>query len=375
MGGLERLVAGLPLLTFAFVLALGLVFYAERRLAFDVSLGGDLSYESRLAFGAISRDLAIGAGEFWRLGLAPLLHGCASHLIGNCVALTLVGMQIEPMVGPQRLAAIFVLSALGGEAGSLIGNPPNEASLGASGAIMGVIAASFVMSFSARSSDESRRMRRRALLFGVPAIAPLFLVGQGDAEAARSGVDYYAHFGGALVGGIVAFALAQAWNREFFRPPHKRLAGSAAAIALAASLLCAAMASGRYAQYQADARQFIPMAELGENFLDGANRAPEFQSQYPQDPLTPLFVAMYDLKHERADAAEAHLRAAMTAPTPLRPVAEPFVHDTARAFLAELLAYEKRRSEALDLAKPLCATSAPAGLRLLVNKRGLCQTT
>jgi rhomboid protease GluP len=97
-------------------------------------------------------------------------------------------------------------------AGSMIGNPSYVTTVGASGAITGLIAAAFVMSFHSRTdSEDAAKMRRRALFFGVPALLPLFLGVQGH-------TDYHAHLGGTLVGAAVALALAFAWDGTSFRP-------------------------------------------------------------------------------------------------------------------------------------------------------------
>jgi membrane associated rhomboid family serine protease len=133
-------------------------------------------------------------------------------LIGNCVAMALVGFLLEPIIGRGWFGLIFAASALGGMAGSMSGNPSWVTTVGASGAITGLIAAAFVMSFHGRAdAEDAAKLRRRALFFGVPALLPLFLGVQGH-------TDYHAHLGGALVGAAVALALAFAWDGTSFRP-------------------------------------------------------------------------------------------------------------------------------------------------------------
>ena len=370
--GMERLLAGVPMFTVALAAFLGLVFYIELRLAFDVGSGGEISRETSLALGAVSRNLALGQGQLWRLGLAPLLHGSNSHLIGNTIALVLIGIQLEPIIGRGWFAGIFALSAFGGEAGSLFGNAASLPTLGASGAITGVIAAAFAFSFSADTAEESARMRRRALFFGVPALLPLFLAGHDSPIGSTGGTDYYAHLGGALTGGGVAFVLDQAWDRVYFRPPLAHFGGFFALFALGFSLLSAGLASRCYGEYQTQARQFIPLAAVEGDFAASANRAPEFELKYPHDPLTPLFVAVHDLKLQRVGEAETVLRAAMEAHTPLRPEAEPQIQGLARAFLAVVLKAERRSWEARDAAAPLCKPGAPAKPHEMVAKAKLC---
>src|SRR5258708_6907836 len=153
----NRLIADIPFLTAGLILFLVLIFGVETRLAFDIGKDGNVSVRSLIAFGAISRDLVVGSGQWWRIGLAPLLHASASHLIGNCVALAFAGFRLEPLIGRGWFAFIFVVSALGGVAGSLYGNAPGLPSVGTSGAITRLIAAFFVPRFNHPAAPDEQR--------------------------------------------------------------------------------------------------------------------------------------------------------------------------------------------------------------------------
>jgi len=92
---LERnFIADLPLLTVGLIVLLMLIYGAEKGLAFDIGKDGQLSIQSLIAFGAVSYDLTIGSGQWWRIGLAPLLHASTWHLVGNCFALFCVGLRL-----------------------------------------------------------------------------------------------------------------------------------------------------------------------------------------------------------------------------------------------------------------------------------------
>ena len=171
--GEKSLLDSLPIMTVTLILFLFCIYGLERRWAFDIGRGGTISLESLIAFGGASYDRVVGAGEYWRLFLAPLLHGSSAHVVGNCVALFFVGLRLERMIGRAWLAAIFVISALGGEVGSLCGNPHAIVTVGASGAITGLIGALFVVSFDVADPVLQRRMLWTAARLGVPALAPL----------------------------------------------------------------------------------------------------------------------------------------------------------------------------------------------------------
>lgn len=345
----DRLFGALPVMTFGIAALLILIFQIQIRFAFDFGGGYKMSPESLLAFGAASRDLVFGSGEVWRVGLAPLLHASLEHLIGNCVALLLVGVLLEPMIGRGWFAAIFALSALGAIAASLHGNPPNIHTVGASGAISGLIGAAFVMSFSAESPEIRRRMLRRVVFFGGPAVLPLFFGSSG------SGADYYAHVGGAIVGCAMAFGLEQIWDRDDARPPYNVAAARVAMASLCIPLICAGAASRHYDQYQSIAAKFIPLAEFDGGTKTLVGRAPQLAMKYTQDPMSQVLLAAYDADHGAAWEAEPALRRALTVSSPLRPTLEPSLHAMARAMLAFVVLSQDRRAEAIEIAAPLCA--------------------
>ena len=172
----QSLLAAIPILTAALVIFLLLAFGLESKLAFDIGRGGEVSLESIRALGGVSYDLVIGEGQWWRVFLAPCLHANDMHLLGNCFAAFMVGAKLEPIVGRRWYSAIFVGSALLGVEGSLLSNPHHVVTLGASGAISGLIGALFVVSFQRRGDPHAEMaLRRSALVWGLPAVVPFFL--------------------------------------------------------------------------------------------------------------------------------------------------------------------------------------------------------
>ena len=362
----ERLFAAIPLLTFGLVVGLALIFALEQRLAFDVGPGGALSQESAVALGAASRDNAIGSGQIWRLFLAPLLHGSWSHLIGNCVAMALVGFLLEPIIGRGWFGLIFAASALGGMAGSMIGNPSWVTTVGASGAITGLIAAAFVMSFHGRAdAEDAGKMRRRALFFGVPALLPLFLGVQGH-------TDYHAHLGGALVGAAIALALAFTWDGTSFRPRWAGRAAKLASAALAASALACGGIPMHFAEQAAIAQTVMPdaVADLPADALK--KRSAELASRYPDDPRAQLVRATALAEENQLGSAEVVLRRIMKMSWPARRFAETDVHKRAQAVLAVVLAYDHDKLDARELAHDLCGDKTQSNSWPMLTQAKLC---
>jgi rhomboid protease GluP len=105
------LVDSFPVMTVMLILFLFCIYGLERHWAFDVGRKGEISLESLIAFGGASYDRVVGEGQYWRLFLAPLLHGSSAHVVGNCIALFFVGLRLERMIGRAWLTAIFAISA------------------------------------------------------------------------------------------------------------------------------------------------------------------------------------------------------------------------------------------------------------------------
>jgi membrane associated rhomboid family serine protease len=359
----NKLIADIPFLTFGLIAFFLLIFWLERRFAFDISRDGDLSVRSLIAFGATSRDLVVGSGQWWRIALAPILHASASHVIGNSVALAFVGLRLEPLIGRGWFLLIFVVSALGGVAGSLYGNDPGIASVGASGAITGLIGALFVMSFNPYADvDQQRAMRKTALRFGVPALAPL-------AWGASGGVDYFGHAGGALAGAAMGGVICLMWSADSIRPNHARLAGIIALIGFAGSLLGSGFVATRYAGYAGEATQFVRLADIPKDMRAGPHSA-DLVARYPKDPIAHVLRAVYFVDQHRLADAEAELRSAIALAS--ADGASGAIRSRAQAILAALLMEQGRRAEAKALAAETCAARESDPMRKILVKAKLC---
>merc|ERR1740121_437589 len=90
--------------------------------------------------GAVDGNRIVDEGEVWRLVTALFLHGGVVHLCLNMLALLAVGRQLEHSHGSLRVGAIYLLSGLFGALASAI-FAPTTLSVGASGAIFGLIGA------------------------------------------------------------------------------------------------------------------------------------------------------------------------------------------------------------------------------------------
>ena len=139
------------------------------------------------------QPVAIALGDQWvRLVTAMFLHSGLLHLALNMYALYLLGPPLERALGHGRFLTLYLVAGLGGSVASYTFSPLLTISVGASGAIFGLMTAWIVV---------HRRLNADAtpiiVLLGINVVLG-FLVG---------GIDWRAHLGGAVVGALVAAIL------------------------------------------------------------------------------------------------------------------------------------------------------------------------
>lgn len=169
-----------------------------------------------ISFGMI--PAAIAQGEWWRLFTSTLLHGSILHLLFNMYALYWLGPQLERSLGHMRFAALYVLSALGGSVASYWFSDLNTVSVGASGAIFGLITATIVIGREMRAD-----VSQLVVLLGINVVIGFL----------QPGIDWRAHFGGAVTGAAVAFIYTKGTRLNRDQIHRAGLAGIFAVLVLA----------------------------------------------------------------------------------------------------------------------------------------------
>ncbi|MEA2479549.1 MAG: hypothetical protein QOJ07_1471 [Thermoleophilaceae bacterium] len=86
----------------------------------------------------------VGDGDVWRLVTSGFMHAGLLHLVFNMFSLWILGSLLEPAIGRVRFAVIFFVSLLAGSFGVLIVDP-TQTTVGASGAVFGLMAAAIVI--------------------------------------------------------------------------------------------------------------------------------------------------------------------------------------------------------------------------------------
>lgn len=154
---------------------------------------------------------AVQAGEWWRLLSATFLHGGLVHLGLNMLALWTIGPLLERIYGRVQFLLIYLVSGLAGSLMSLHYAAQTKVSVGASGAVFGIVGALVVGVYQHR--HQLPRQFVRPLVGGMlPFLAYSLLMG-----ASQAHIDNGAHVGGLLAGALVALALPERFDPESYR--------------------------------------------------------------------------------------------------------------------------------------------------------------
>lgn len=179
------------------LIAVNVIYYA-------VTSWYGLEASTLIAFGAKTNAL-LREGDWYRLVTPIFIHGGLLHLGFNSYALYLNGPLVEKLYGSARFLLIYLLSGIGGVAGSFIWqevtNHPDVPSVGASGAIFGLFGLLAV--FGYKYKDEVPENLSKALRSSVlPVIAVNLIIG-----FSLPFIDNGAHLGGLIVGGLLALLI------------------------------------------------------------------------------------------------------------------------------------------------------------------------
>ena len=137
----------------------------------------------------------VAEGQWYRLVSSMFLHQAVWHFAFNMLGLWWLGGPLEQALGRIRYLALYLLSGLAGSAFTYLLASPDQASLGASGAIFGLLGATAVL--MRRLNYDMRPVI--ALL----ALNLLFTF-------TWSGIAWEAHVGGLIAGTAIAFGLVHA---------------------------------------------------------------------------------------------------------------------------------------------------------------------
>ncbi|MFJ1896947.1 MULTISPECIES: rhomboid family intramembrane serine protease [unclassified Streptomyces] len=185
---------------------------ADPRLITKILLGINIAvFVAVLANGALVDDLVllgranfyyggplegIAEGQWYRLVTSMFLHQEVWHIAFNMLGLWWLGGPLEAALGRARFLALYMLSGLAGSALTYWLAAPNQPSLGASGAIFGLLGATAVL------------MRR--LNYNMRPVFALLAINLVITFNPWGGIAWQAHVGGLVAGTLIAIGMVHA---------------------------------------------------------------------------------------------------------------------------------------------------------------------
>lgn len=193
--------------------------------------------------------LKVHRDEGWRLVTSMWLHAGVIHLAANMLCLVFIGIRLEQQFGFVRIGIIYLLSGFGGSILSTLFLRNNNVSVGASGALFGLLGAML----SELLTNWTIYTNKVAALVTLVVIIVINL-----AVGILPHVDNFAHIGGFLSGFFLGFILLLrpqfGWTERLNIPADVRVKSKHAAYQyilwlLALALLIAGFAVGLVALF------------------------------------------------------------------------------------------------------------------------------
>jgi membrane associated rhomboid family serine protease len=138
--------------------------------------------------------------EYWRIVTGGFLHAGFLHIALNMYLLYMLGQMLEPAIGNVRFGVIYAVALLGGSCGALIATP-DSFTVGASGAVFGLMGAAFF------------ELRNRGIDPFQAGIGGLILINL-LISFTLSGISVGGHIGGLVFGSLCTLAFHEADKRR-----------------------------------------------------------------------------------------------------------------------------------------------------------------
>ncbi|HTW91865.1 MAG TPA: rhomboid family intramembrane serine protease [bacterium] len=208
-----------PYVTWGLIAVCTLVFIRQTLTEFKDPAAGDLIVRT---YGMVPAVIVSGH-RLYTLFTSMFLHGGFFHIIGNMLYLWIFGDNVEDAFGHFWFLIVYLLTGVAGSLLQIVLMPGSSVpTIGASGAISGVMGAYFVL------YPRARVLTLIPIFFFIRLIylpAPLLLgfwilfqvlYGCSSAPGMGGGVAYFAHIGGFVAGLILGLAVRNRVRRPWY---------------------------------------------------------------------------------------------------------------------------------------------------------------
>jgi membrane associated rhomboid family serine protease len=130
----------------------------------------------------------LAQGEWWRMVTGMFLHGSLLHIGFNMYILWWAGSQVEQYLGRARFIGLYLVAGLAGSAGALLQMGQYGSTVGASGAVFGILGSMALIEWQATGQLGGQALP----LIGINLVLGFIL----------PGISWGGHIGG-LIGGVL----------------------------------------------------------------------------------------------------------------------------------------------------------------------------
>ena len=173
-------------------------------------------------FGSSAFLPGVADGAYWQLITSAFTHLEIWHIGFNMLALWVLGPQLELAIGRSRFIALYLLSALAGSTLVYWASAEYTPTLGASGAVFGLMGALLVVAYKVKAD-----MQQILMWIGINVVITFVFV---------STISWQGHLGGLLGGMVIAAILVYA-------PRQRRTPVQVAGLVVFTAMLLAAIAA------------------------------------------------------------------------------------------------------------------------------------
>ncbi|MEA3310097.1 MAG: rhomboid family intramembrane serine protease [Chloroflexota bacterium] len=150
-------------------------------------------------------------GQWWRVLTAGFIHGDITHIAFNMYALYSFGRAAERFFGPMRFLMIYLLALLGGSVTVTLLAAGDSLTIGASGAILGLLGAlaAYFWRYQQQLAGAKEQLKSLAITAAVNLGIGLL-----------PHVSLWGHLGGIVAGFMLGWALVPVYKIVYTPPPH-----------------------------------------------------------------------------------------------------------------------------------------------------------
>lgn len=175
----------------ALIIAINLVFFIVTLFT------GGFNIENLIRLGAIFPPLITENNEYFRLFTGMFLHANIFHFLINMYVLYYLGGHMEQLIGPRKYLLLYFFSGITSSFVITFLGDPNTVTVGASGAIFGIMGGLFMLTLLRKNWFDPRSIRSIQNLMVLNLILTF----------AIANISIFGHLGGLFAGLLLFFII------------------------------------------------------------------------------------------------------------------------------------------------------------------------